>query len=281
MQAVITDLDGTVVDEGGRISARTVAAMASLSSRGIPLILATARSPAWVMAKEELVRWTTVAVCCGGSVVWSPKDRRILRRETIPRAKVESVVNVVRAVPTAGIATYDGDRWRGTAIFHELGPRRPGLFEIVGIETLERATACAISIWAPSHEARAALWTTLSQIDTQRLRISGAGGNTINLGPTGIDKAVGLRWALERVRVEPTLTIAFGDGPADLPMFALCGQSVAVANAHPDVLAAATIRGPCVHEDCFASTLRDLGVLDYEEEQEEHVAPACSCPQVG
>ena len=33
--------------------------------------------------------------------------------------------------------------------------------------------------------------------------------------------------------------VAFGDMPNDLPMLAWAGHAVAVANAHPDVLAAA------------------------------------------
>jgi hypothetical protein len=40
--------------------------------------------------------------------------------------------------------------------------------------------------------------------------------------------------------VAPESVIAFGDMPNDLPLMRWAGTSCAVANAHPDVLAAAT-----------------------------------------
>ena len=45
--------------------------------------------------------------------------------------------------------------------------------------------------------------------------------------------------------------IAFGDMPNDLPMLKWAGRAVAVANAHPDVLAAA---------DEITTTNEDAGV---------------------
>ncbi len=43
-----------------------------------------------------------------------------------------------------------------------------------------------------------------------------------------------------RYGIGPESVIAFGDMPNDLPLFAWAGTSCAVANAHPDVRAAAT-----------------------------------------
>ena len=43
--------------------------------------------------------------------------------------------------------------------------------------------------------------------------------------------------ACERHGIELADTIAFGDMPNDLPMLRIAGHSVAVANAHADVLA--------------------------------------------
>jgi hydroxymethylpyrimidine pyrophosphatase-like HAD family hydrolase len=49
--------------------------------------------------------------------------------------------------------------------------------------------------------------------------------------------------------------IAFGDMPNDLPMLAWAGQSVAVANAHPEVLAAADEVTASNDEDGVAQVL--------------------------
>jgi hypothetical protein len=48
---------------------------------------------------------------------------------------------------------------------------------------------------------------------------------------------------------------AFGDMPIDLPMLTTVSHSYAVANAHPDVLAAAHHRAPSNDEDSVAQVL--------------------------
>ena len=50
------------------------------------------------------------------------------------------------------------------------------------------------------------------------------------------------------------------DMPNDLPMFACCGRSVAVGNAHPAVLAAATMTTAAAAEDGFGRGLALLGL---------------------
>jgi hydroxymethylpyrimidine pyrophosphatase-like HAD family hydrolase len=54
-----------------------------------------------------------------------------------------------------------------------------------------------------------------------------------------VTKASGLRRLCADFAIAPGETVAFGDMPNDLPMLASAGRAVAVANAHPEVLAAA------------------------------------------
>ena len=52
-------------------------------------------------------------------------------------------------------------------------------------------------------------------------------------------KATGLAGLAQRAGIGAAEVVAFGDMPNDLPMLAWAGRAVAVANAHPTVLAAA------------------------------------------
>ena len=52
-------------------------------------------------------------------------------------------------------------------------------------------------------------------------------------------KATALERLCDDLGVESGAVVAFGDMPNDLPMLAWAGHAVAVANAHPEVLAAA------------------------------------------
>ena len=54
-----------------------------------------------------------------------------------------------------------------------------------------------------------------------------------------MSKAAALARYCDARGIRSERVIAFGDMPNDLPMLAWAGHSVAVGNAHPDVLAAA------------------------------------------
>jgi hydroxymethylpyrimidine pyrophosphatase-like HAD family hydrolase len=70
--------------------------------------------------------------------------------------------------------------------------------------------------------------------------VTQSGLGFIEICPPGADKATGLSVVAETLGVDPADVLVFGDMPNDLPMFAWAGWArVAVANAHPTVLAAA------------------------------------------
>jgi hydroxymethylpyrimidine pyrophosphatase-like HAD family hydrolase len=61
----------------------------------------------------------------------------------------------------------------------------------------------------------------------------------VEVSAAGVTKAAGLAWVADRLGVAGADVVAFGDMPNDLPMLAWAGRGVAMANAHPAVLAAA------------------------------------------
>jgi hydroxymethylpyrimidine pyrophosphatase-like HAD family hydrolase len=61
-----------------------------------------------------------------------------------------------------------------------------------------------------------------------------------------------------RMRMRPDDVVAFGDMPNDVPVLAWAGTAVAVANAHPDVLAVADLVTASNDEDGVARHLQTL-----------------------
>jgi len=57
--------------------------------------------------------------------------------------------------------------------------------------------------------------------------------------PTGVNKATGLTYALEQMDIPSQNAVAVGDAENDHAFFAMCGRSVAVANALPSLKEAA------------------------------------------
>jgi hypothetical protein len=63
--------------------------------------------------------------------------------------------------------------------------------------------------------------------------------NDVIIMPPGINKAVGLRAALDLLGVDPARTVGVGDAENDQHLFEVCAYNVAVANALPDLKARA------------------------------------------
>jgi hydroxymethylpyrimidine pyrophosphatase-like HAD family hydrolase len=77
-------------------------------------------------------------------------------------------------------------------------------------------------------------------IPTTLATLTQAGLGFVEICPPGVDKSTGLSVVAERLGVDPAEVLVFGDQPNDLPMFEWAGWGrVAVANAHPQVRAAA------------------------------------------
>src|SRR5690348_4282178 len=121
--AVVTDLDGTVVRRDGTVSAATLHAVHALQERGIPVVAATARTPAGVDALHTLSPLLTFAVCCGGAVGYVPATATRAWCERIPAGVVADLLDfVARRLPSAGLAAYDGVQWRMTAAYRTMRP---------------------------------------------------------------------------------------------------------------------------------------------------------------
>ncbi|GGX79067.1 hypothetical protein GCM10010515_53520 [Streptomyces fructofermentans] len=85
-----------------------------------------------------------------------------------------------------------------------------------------------------------------------------AGEGIVEILPLGLSKATGLSLAARRLGVKAAETIAFGDMPNDIPMFAWSAHSVAMANAHDELKAVADEVTASNEEDGIAVVLERL-----------------------
>ena len=163
-------------------------------------------------------------------------------------------------LPDAGFAAYDGEQWRVTETFAATGPARAGPKRIVNPAEIADEPVCVMCVCHPSIGPGGGELSHLVTSASPQLTMAYAPG-LVDIAPAGMDKAAGVTRALAEVGVNPALAIAFGDSPADVPMFQLCGYSVAVANAHPSAIAAATAVAASVDDDGFARTLAGLDLI--------------------
>lgn len=133
-----------------------------------------------------------------------------------------------RVVAENGALLYRPDRTE--RILGE--PPPPRLIEELGRRGV-KPLAVGRVIVATSRPHETTVLETIRELGLQ-LQLSLNKGAVMVL-PSGVDKASGLRIALEELRISAHNTVGVGDAENDQAFLALCGYSVAVANALPGV----------------------------------------------
>ncbi|MDA8209206.1 MAG: HAD family hydrolase [Actinomycetota bacterium] len=235
IRLVVTDLDGTLLDENGRVSQENMDAVALLAEMGIPTIAATARSPRSVRKISATAGLGPLAICANGAVVYDLQDSSVLSHQLISAAVAAEVIRVVRRkVPGAILA--------GELL--EDFYAEPGFFSrpIPGLNVPEiRVLEDHIGPGATKLIARRAGLTS------ERLRnilgaelaplvdITVSGPDWIEFAKHGVSKASGILEVCRIMEIETEHVVAVGDQRNDLTMLRLVGHPLTVANAHPEL----------------------------------------------
>lgn len=239
---VATDLDGTLLRSDGALSARTRAAIAAAEHVGIQTIFVTARPPRWMHDVADAVGGHGVAICGNGSFVFEAATREVTStRGHRPGDLQRLIADLRREFPDVALAVERAD-----------GYAEEERFELSGSPVGKLLARSADT--DPDHFIRRVVELTAGRAE---VGFSGAVGLAEMTAP-GVTKASGLAaWCVEQ-GVDAGAVWACGDMPNDLPMLAWAGRAFAVANAHPEVLAAAHHVLPSNDEDAVAGLLESL-----------------------
>lgn len=257
----MTDLDGTIVRDDGTVSPRMIAAAHTLARAGIPLIAATARTPAGLRALEDLDGLFRLAVCSTGAIGLAAGVT--LWQQRFAEHEVRAVVEAAYRIPGAGVGAYDGEQWLMTQAYAtHRGWQSKGPRTIVEIEQVLLSAGTSMAVCVPGLTPFDVMDLMASYgISAQTANLTTAGRNVVDITPPGVDKASGVAQALRHLGIDPAATVAFGDMPADIPMLRLVGCGVSVGENHPDVVAAADHVTLDVHADGVPMMLESLGLI--------------------
>ncbi|MFC9805069.1 HAD family hydrolase [Streptomyces griseoaurantiacus] len=256
---VATDLDGTLLRSDDTVSERTRDALAAATAQGAAHLVVTGRAVPWTRHILEELGYEGLAVCGQGAQVYDAGARRLLTSVTLDRqlagvalAKIEAEVGPLHLA--ASRDGLDGEVLAGPG--YALTGRLPAVpFTDAG------------DLWAAPLNKIYIQHPTLSDDELAEAATRAAGGfvtvtmagaGIVELLPLGLSTATGLSLAARRLGVKAAETIAFGDMPNDLPMFAWSGRGVAMANAHADLKAVADEVTASNDEDGIAVVLERL-----------------------
>jgi Cof subfamily protein (haloacid dehalogenase superfamily) len=269
IQAVVTDLDGTVVRSDFSISPATLEALDLVKAAGIAFVIATARTPQGLEHFQALAQRTAMAVCCSGAIGWSSHDKTRAWMDEMAAPEIRRVVELAVGAG-AGVASFDGALWRMTGEYYRLSPTQPHgpTRMVVDSAELVATPCCTMAVRHQDGDLGRIAALVASGADSAAL--SHVGRSTVlDVTAEGVDKGTGTRRALETLGLAPGAAISFGDMPNDLAMFRATGRSYCVGTADPAVMSAATAVLPSVEDDGFARKIAELAEADWMIEDAE------------
>ena len=238
---IATDLDGTLLDGHGRLSARAAGVLSALAAEGVEVLFVTARPPRWLDELASAVSGHGTVVCLNGALVVDVASGRELESHPLDDRLVLDLMTDLRDhLPGVRFAA---ERASGLAVERDFPARWPapdGTPSAPRLETLldgrtgKLLARCAV----PDDE----LASRVAQVIGSRALLADSGAvGLAEITAPGVTKAAALaRWAAAR-GIDAADVWAFGDMPNDLEMLRWAGRACAVANAHPDVLAVADV----------------------------------------
>lgn len=239
---VASDLDGTLLLPDGSISARTMAAWSRLGELGVESVIVTARPPRWVQPLQDAVGRHGVVICGNGAFVYDVKRRKMLQAQGIQRSVVHGLVTDLRAaIPGVGFAVEHADGLHLEKEYPDLHSQWvPADAVYAPIEQLPAETLVGKLLARTLEMEEQEFLARVTELvgDRAVVSYSGAGG-LAEISAPGVTKASGLQRWCAQLGVDAAEVWAFGDMPNDLPMLQWAGTSYAMANGHPEVIAAA------------------------------------------
>ncbi|MFE1170973.1 HAD family hydrolase [Streptomyces sp. NPDC058773] len=247
---IATDLDGTLLRADETVSERTRRALAAATAAGAAHIVVTGRAVPWTRHILDALDYKGLAVCGQGGQVYHAGEHRLLTSVTLDRqlaglalAKIEAEVGpLYLAASRDGL---EGEVLVGPGYRVQEGPLPNVLLD----DPAELWTAPVNKVYLQHPDLDDdALALAARQVAGDLVGVTVAGEGIVELLPLGLSKATGLSLAARRLGVTAKETIAFGDMPNDIPMFAWAAHGVAMANAH-DELKAVADEFTASHED--------------------------------
>jgi hydroxymethylpyrimidine pyrophosphatase-like HAD family hydrolase len=238
---VATDLDGTIVREDGTISDRTVAAFARVEAAGSRFVLVTGRPPRVMKDIAGAFGHRGTALCANGALAYDMRADTVTALHLIPAAVLAVATAALRAaVPGIGIAIEYPDGRAADELFQAISWEINDAIPRPGDAALLGKPASKLLGRHLGYGCDDLLALALPAIGGLVSVSHSNGKGLIEASAIGISKATVVSELAARHGIGRESVIAFGDMPNDLPLLTWAGTSCAVANAHPDVLAAAT-----------------------------------------
>lgn len=242
-RAIATDLDGTLLRSDNTVSSRTRAAVDAAEDAGLLFVIATGRPPRWIPPVIEQLGERGLVVCANGASVYDPERHELVAQNQIQAAAALAMVDALsESFPEAVIGVEQGFEFAVDESASKEDLLASQLLEGIRIGPIrsfldQPVTKLILRLPESSPAGTAA---AVQQVVGERGLVTYSTREWfLEISHPAVHKASTVEALLLDSGIAPEEVVAFGDMPNDLELIGWAGLGVAVANAHPTLLAAA------------------------------------------
>jgi Cof subfamily protein (haloacid dehalogenase superfamily) len=271
VKLVVCDIDGTLIDDAGRIPARNLRAFAELRRQNIPYTLATGRMDRMARVYVQQLDVQVPIIACNGAIIRDCATDEVLARQALDPADAAAIVAWMRE-HGLDFLCYSADD-----VYYPAGSQRIERFrefnlamqqtgqqpiqlcplQQVPTDTFLRSLVKILAV-VPDARTLACVRAMLAE----KTHCSGllSGPSFLDIQDTSATKGHALRELTAMLQIPLAQTMVLGDHDNDVAMLEIAGIGVAMAGASQPALAAAHYRARAHHASGVAQALSCLAL---------------------
>ncbi|MBQ9252054.1 MAG: HAD family phosphatase [Clostridia bacterium] len=257
-QAIVFDLDDTLLRDDLTISDRTIMTLRRLSNLGVRIIPASGRAKLSMKSFVDQIGCASLYISCNGAEIWDAMSHELLHAEQFSTQLGQEIAAFGKAHQVYA-QTYDGpfffyneesvwaERYAASSM---LTGKYVGDLEVYIQEPRSKILMMA------SEEKISSMLQEARQRFQDRVSVTCSKPYFLEFNPLRATKGIALSWAAEQLGISLSRFLAFGDSLNDLSMLQAAGRGVLMSNGRPE------LRSLC--DDVCGSNQED-GVAAYLE----------------
>lgn len=234
---VFSDIDGTLLNSEHRMTPLTLEAVKSLKSRGIPLVLVSARSPSGIGSLFREYGFRCPFVAYNGGLLFE-ESGQVAFHEGLEKEEVKQLLEFVEATGfLRNWCLYSLDQWI---------VQKRNTPEILQEEAIVKVQSLQGTLRSVTDRLVNKIWCFCSFGKTEEIggelqkkfpgcTVSQASEELLEIMPAGVTKGAAVQRVCEAWHIPLSSAIAFGDAYNDAEMLEAVGKGFLMGNAPRDL----------------------------------------------
>ncbi|QXM07126.1 Cof-type HAD-IIB family hydrolase [Crassaminicella indica] len=231
-KAVISDLDGTLLNSNHRISNYTKGVIQKVVEKGIKFFIATGRHHMDAAHIKKQLELDTTLISSNGSRVHHGEEEIFaydLEEEIVKELlRMDIDEDIYKNI-------YQGDQWfaeREMNWIKQFNNESGFFYKLVDFKSLKNYNAAKIFFICEQHEKLIKVKEKIEKNYEGQLNIAFSLPQCLEIMPQGVSKGHALKNVLKKYDIQLEEVVAFGDGLNDLEMLTAAGKGLVMGNAH-------------------------------------------------